>query len=174
MTTDLHEAVRAILRHAGGDPDDPDLRDTPARYLRALAEMTSGRHAAPADILAAQFDAGGCDIVEVAGVKFSSLCPHHLLPFSGTAAVRYRPAGRVAGLSKVARLVDALARRLVLQEQLAASIADALMRHLGPHGVEVELRARHGCVECRGVRQGGMRVTAKAVRGDMKKETTGG
>ncbi len=171
---DGHEAVRTLIRHAGGDPDDPDLRDTPARYLRALAEMTSGRHSDLAEVLAAQYPSGGCDTVEAAGIRFASLCPHHLLPYAGLAVVRYRPAGRVVGLSKVARLIDALARRLVLQEQLAADIAEAIMRHLKPHGVAVEVRARHGCVECRGVRQGGMRVTAKAVRGDMKKEATGG
>jgi GTP cyclohydrolase I len=162
---DLHEAVRTIIRRAGGDPDDPNLRDTPRRYLAALAEMTSGRNADIQDILSAQFPCDGCDIVEATGIMFASLCPHHLLPYSGTVAIRYRPAGRVVGLSKLARPVDALARRLILQERLAADIADAIMGHLGPHGVEVVALARHGCVECRGVRQGGMRVTARATRG---------
>ena len=73
MTTELHDAVRTLIRHAGGDPDDPDLRDTPARYLLALAEMTSGRHADLGDILSAQFEAGGCDIVEAKGIRFSSI-----------------------------------------------------------------------------------------------------
>lgn len=170
---EVQEAVREIIRHAGGDPDDPDLRDTPRRYLSALAEMTSGRHADPAEILASQFPCEGCGTVEASGIRFSSLCPHHLLPYSGTASIRYRPAGRVVGLSKLARLVNALARRLVLQEQLAANIADSIMQHLGPHGVQVEVRARHGCVECRGVRQAGMWVKATTVRGDMR-EVTGG
>ncbi len=168
MTTDLHEVVRAIIRHAGGDPDDPDMRDTPRRYLDALAEMTSGGHLDIGDIMASQFEVAGCCLVEAGGIRFSSLCPHHLLPYSGTCSIRYRPAGRVVGLSKLARPVDALARRLVLQERLAADIADAIMRHLGPHGVDVVVRAKHGCVECRGVRQGGMRVRAKAGRGHME------
>lgn len=170
---EAQEAVRAIIRHAGGDPDDPDLRGTPRRYLAALAELTSGRHADPAEILASRFPCEGCGSVEAGGIRFSSLCPHHLLPYGGTASIRYQPAGRVAGLSKLARLVDALARRLVLQEQLAADIADSIMRHLAPHGVEVVVTARHGCVECRGVRQSSMRVTATAVRGDMKEVADG-
>jgi GTP cyclohydrolase I len=159
---DAIDAVRTLLRFAGADPHDPDLLDTPARYLRALAEMTSGRNADIKDILSAQFEAGGCDTVEASGIAFSSLCPHHLLPWFGVVTIRYRPCGRVAGLSKLARLVDALARRLVLQERLAADIADAIVDHLGPHGVS-----------CRGVRQPGMRVAAKAVRGHMK-EAAGG
>lgn len=173
MTTDLQEAVRAIIRHASGDPDDPDMSDTPRRYLDALAEMTGGRHADIADIMAAQFPAAGCGLVEAAGIRFSSLCPHHLLPYTGTVAIRYQPAGRVVGLSKLARLVDALARRLVLQERLAADIADAIMLHLKPHGIEVVVRARHGCVSCRGVRQSGMRVKATASRGNIEELTRG-
>lgn len=170
---DLHEAVRTIIRHAGADPGEPDLLDPPRRYLAALAEMTGGRHADIGDILSAQFPCDGCDIVEATGIRFASVCPHHLLPYSGTVAIRYRPCGRVVGLSKLARLVDALARRLVLQERLAPDIADAMMKYLRPHGVEVEVRARHGCVQCRGVRQAEMWVTARAVRGHMK-EATGG
>ncbi len=149
---DLHEAVRAPIRHAGSDPDEPDLLDTPRRYLAALAEMTSGRHADIMDILLAEFPCDGCNIVEATGIRFTGLCPHHLLPYSGVVTIRYRPRGRVVGLSKLARLVDALARRLVLQERLAGDIADAILEHLRPHGVEVEVRARHGCVQCRGVR----------------------
>ena len=170
---EVREAVRQIIRHAGGDPDDPHLRDTPRRYLAALEEMTSGRHADPAAILSSSFPCEGCEVVGASGIRFAGLCPHHLLPYSGTASVRYRPAGRVVGLSKLARLVDALARRLVLQEQLASDIADAIMQHVRPHGVDVTVRARHGCVECRGVRQADMRVTATAVRGDMR-EVGGG
>lgn len=165
---EVQEAVRVIIRHAGGDPDDPDLLDTPRRYLAALEEMTSGRHADLEEVVASRFPCKGCGVVEAAGIRFASLCPHHLLPYSGSVRIRYRPAGEVLGLSKLARLVDALARRLVLQEELAAGIADAMMEHLRPRGVEVVVKARHGCVECRGVRQGCMRVTATASRGDMK------
>lgn len=169
----MHEAVRAIIRHVGGDPNDPGLLDTPRRYLAALAEMTSGRHLDPAEVLASQFPCEGCDVVEATGIRFSSVCPHHLLPVSGTATIRYRPAGRVVGLSKLARLVDVLGRRLVLQEALAGAVADALVTHLAPRGVEVIVKARHGCVECRGVRQAGMRVSAVARRGNME-EVAGG
>lgn len=165
--------MRVLIRHAGGDPEEPDLRDTPRRYLAALAEMTSGRHDDAAAILAAQYAGEGCDIVEATGIRFASVCPHHMLPYGGTVAIRYRPAGRVVGLSKLARLVDTLARRLVLQERLAADIASAIMDHLGPHAVEVVVRARHGCVSCRGARQPGMRVAARAVRGHMT-EAAGG
>jgi GTP cyclohydrolase I len=173
MTTELHEAVRAIIEYAGGDPNDPDLKDTPRRYLDALAEMTGGRHENIAGIMASQFPCKSCGLVEAAGIRFSSLCPHHLLPYTGTVVIRYRPAGRVVGLSKLARLVDTLAHRLILQERLAADIADAVMRHLEPHGVEVVVRARHGCVSCRGVRQAGMRVKATARRGSTEKVTRG-
>jgi len=88
------------------DADAPGLRDTPRRYLAALAEMTSGRHADIKGIMASQFECEGCDLVEAEGIRFSSVCPHHLLPYSGTVAIRYRPAGRVLGLSKIARVVD--------------------------------------------------------------------
>lgn len=159
------DAVRMLLRHIGADPTDPHFADTPARYLKALAEMTAGAREDPAAILARQFPADGCAVVEAEGVRFSSLCPHHLLPYSGTASIRYRPDGRVVGLSKLARLVGSLACRAVIQEQLTADLADAVHRHLGPLGVEVVVEARHGCVGCRGVRQPGMRVVTRAARG---------
>lgn len=166
-------AVRTLLRFAGADPDAPGLKDTPRRYLAALAEMTGGRQTDPGELLSAQFEVAGCDTVAAGGIRFSGVCPHHLLPYAGTVAMRYRPAGRVVGLSKMARLVDCLARRPVLQEQLAADIADAVMEYLGPHGVEVVVRARHGCVSCRGVRQAGMSVGVTARRGSME-EVQGG
>ena len=159
------DAVRTLMRWIGADPADPHFVDTPARYLKALAEMTSGPLLDAAVILARQFPAVDCDLVEAEGIRFSSVCPHHLLPYSGTAAIRYRPNERVVGLSKLARLVDALARRPVIQEQLTADLADAVHRRLDPHGVEVVVQARHGCVGCRGVRQPGMTVTTRAARG---------
>lgn len=159
------EAVRAILAHLGVDPSHEELAETPVRYIKALREMTAGYCMDPVKILSKTFPVEGSDLVVCRGIDFAALCQHHLLPFNGTASVSYRPDGRVIGLSKVARLVDCFARRLTLQERLTTEVADALFTYLRPHGVLVEVTAKHGCISCRGVRQDRMEVTTVAKRG---------
>jgi GTP cyclohydrolase I len=163
--TEQHEAVKTLLRGIGIDPDQEELRETPARYLRALREMTAGYRLDPAAILAKTFPAERAGLVTCHGIRFAALCQHHMLPFTGTATITYLPADRIVGLSKLARLVDCFARRLTLQERLTGQVADAMHEYLEPQGVIVRVVARHGCVECRGVRQWGMRVTTEARRG---------
>lgn len=159
------EAVRVLLAGLGIDAEQQELRETPGRYLRALKEMTGGYDMDPAAILAKTFPAEGAGLVTCKGIHFPALCQHHLLPFTGTATISYLPGDRIVGLSKLARLVECFARRLTLQERLTGQIADALHEYLEPKGVIVRVTARHGCVECRGVRQQRMRVETEARRG---------
>ena len=147
------DAVRYLLQTIGEDPDREGLVDTPKRVVRALTEMTSGRLADPREVLGTVF-AEDCDqMVVVRGIRFSSLCEHHLLPFTGTAAIGYLPRGRVVGLSKIPRLVEAYAKRLQMQERLTSQIAYAMHSVLEPLGVGVVMKAHHACMGCRGVRQ---------------------
>lgn len=139
--------------------------ETPGRYLAALREMTAGYMMDPADILSTTFSEIGSEVVRAEGIHFASLCEHHLLPFVGTVMIEYKPSIKVVGLSKLARIVECFARRLQLQERMTGQIADAMMEHLDPLSVRVEVTARHGCIECRGVRQASIRVTTTARRG---------
>jgi GTP cyclohydrolase I len=172
------EHMRLVLLHLGYDAARSEgLVRTPERYVRAMQEMLSGAQAtddAVKALLAVSFDAGDYDqIAAVVGIPFTSLCEHHLLPFSGFASVAYLPSGermalegeslsdarvrwRVVGLSKLPRLVDVFARRLQLQERMTAQIATALQTHVRPRGVSVLVEATHSCVECRGVRKLGV------------------
>lgn len=162
------DAVVRLLEFVGEDPNRPGLLDTPQRVLRAMAEMTGGASINPADVLARRFDDTCDEMVVVDGIQFVSLCEHHLLAFAGTATVAYVPNGQVVGLSKIPRLVDALARRLQVQERLTEQIADAMVEHLAPLGVGVVLRSSHSCMGHRGVRQPGASMTTSALRGVLR------
>jgi GTP cyclohydrolase I len=178
------DALRTLLRELGQDPDREGLRDTPRRVYQALAEMTAGEHESAAEHLAVTFDGGAYDeVVVLAGIPFTSLCEHHLLPFNGTASVAYLPGKvpvaqdseasctgkyRVVGLSKLARVVDVYARRLQLQEQMTVQIADALEEHLKPRGVAVLVEAAHSCMSCRGVLKTGAVMRTNALRGTFR------
>lgn len=133
-------------------PSERDA-DTPARVVRAFVEMTRGYAERPERILAQTIPARSDDLVIVKDIAFTSLCRHHLMPFSGVAHVGYIPVGVYTGLSKIARLVDCFARRLQIQEQLAADIAEAITRHLTDAGVAVVIEASHGCLSCRGAQK---------------------
>jgi GTP cyclohydrolase I len=167
---DAQLAVATLLRYLGEDPERPGLADTPARVVRALAELTEGYQAEPADLLARVFPDEYDELVVVTGIDFTSLCEHHLLAFTGTATVAYLPApGQgVVGLSKLARLVECYARRLQVQERLTTQIADAMNEHLQPLGVGVVLRARHSCMGCRGVRKPRATMVTSALRGALR------
>lgn len=155
-------SVIALLEWMGEKPGREGLRDTPARVLRSLREMTAGYEMDPAKLLASRFSAKSYDeMVVIRGVPFWSLCEHHLLPFHGTATIGYIPNGRVVGLSKLARVLECFARRLQMQERLTEQIAEALQRHLKPRGVGVIIRARHLCMEMRGVKAAGDTITSR-------------
>ena len=162
----VEQAVRKILVEIGEDPDRAGLANTPQRVHRMYAELTAGYGMDPRDVLNdAVFEVDYSEMVVVKDISFHSLCEHHLLPFAGTAAVAYIPAGRVIGLSKIPRVVDMYARRLQLQERLTQQVADFLMEQLEPQGVGVVVEATHLCASMRGVRKPGMVMTTSAVLG---------
>jgi GTP cyclohydrolase I len=164
------DAVVRLLEAIGEDPTRAGLLDTPARVVKALGELTAGMSEDPATILARTFDDVPADeMIVVRGVEFTSLCEHHVLPFTGLAHVGYIPNGhRVVGLSKLARLVDCFARRLQVQERMTAQIANAIDEHLDAVGVGVVVQARHACMGCRGVRKPGAEMVTSALLGAMR------
>lgn len=164
------DAVVRLLSFIGEDPTRDGLIDTPSRVVRALAEMTQGYQADVPKLLSTTFDVACDEVVLVRDIDFVSLCEHHMLPFTGTATVGYKPGARVVGLSKVARLVDAYAQRLQVQERMTNQIADAMVEHLGAEGVGVVLSASHGCMSCRGIRKSGVRMVTSALRGLFRED----
>ncbi|MDR1825029.1 MAG: GTP cyclohydrolase I FolE [Bifidobacteriaceae bacterium] len=170
----VEAAVRELLRGIGEDPDREGLRDTPSRVARAAREMFSGLHEDPAQVLAARFDLGHQELVLVKDISVYSMCEHHLLPFHGVAHVGYIPGddGRITGLSKLARLVDGLARRPQVQERLTSAVADALMTQLNARGAIVVVECEHLCMSMRGVRKPGAKTVTSAVRGMLRTPAT--
>ncbi|MFL5340703.1 MAG: GTP cyclohydrolase I FolE [Gemmataceae bacterium] len=161
----IRAAVREILAAVGEDPDRPGLAETPDRVARMYAEMFAGLRQDPREHLRKKFPQKYNELVLVKDIEFSSMCEHHLLPFTGKAHVAYLPNGQVAGLSKLARVVDSLARRPQLQEQMTEQLADLLMTELAARGVAVILEASHSCMTVRGVRKPGSITTTSAMRG---------
>ncbi len=163
-------AVRELLIACGEDPDRDGLRETPARVARAYREMFAGLFLDPDTVLERTFDEGHDELVLVRDIPMYSQCEHHLVPFHGMAHVGYIPnaAGRITGLSKLARLVDLYAKRPQLQERLTSQVADALMSRLQPRGAIVVIEAEHLCMAMRGVRKPGSTTTTSAVRGLFK------
>src|SRR5438067_12889914 len=139
-------AVREILLAVGEDPDREGLRDTPARVARLYAEVFSGLHVDPSELLSKTFTQKYDEMVLVKDIRFASTCEHHLLPFLGKAHVAYLPYGKIVGLSKLARVVEALAHRPQVQERMTEQLADLLMEKLGARGVAVILEATHSCM----------------------------
>jgi GTP cyclohydrolase I len=163
----IEQGVRLILEGIGEDPEREGLRETPARVARAYEEICAGMDADPSRELEVTFDADYHDMICVRDIEFHSLCEHHLLPFFGTASIVYVPGadGRVCGLSKLARVVDDIARRPQLQERLTRQIADSIESVLAPSGVFVIVRAEHLCMTMRGVRKPGAQTVTSAARG---------
>jgi GTP cyclohydrolase IA len=162
--------VRLILEGIGEDLDRDGLRGTPERVARMYEEVTSGLQEDPARILDAVFDEGHDEMVMIRDIPMASICEHHLLPFIGKAHVAYVPneLGRITGLSKLARLVEGLARRPQVQERLTAQIADAMVERLEPRGALVVIEAEHLCMSMRGVRKPGAVTVTSAVRGSFR------
>ncbi|AGK58758.1 GTP cyclohydrolase I [Hyphomicrobium denitrificans 1NES1] len=151
--SDVEAAFRTIIRWAGDDPDRPGLAETPSRMSRAFEEFFSGYRQDPVQILQKTFEEieGYDEMVMLRGIPFESHCEHHLAPIIGRAWVAYVPRGRVVGISKLARVVDAYAKRLQIQEKMTAQIANAIESALQPKGVGVIIKATHHCMTTRGV-----------------------
>ncbi|MGH9210781.1 MAG: GTP cyclohydrolase I FolE [Acidimicrobiales bacterium] len=163
----IAKAVREILEAIGEDPDREGLQNTPERVARMYAEVCAGLHEQADTHLQVTFEAGHDEMVMVRDIPVQSLCEHHMVPFVGRAHVAYIPGddGRITGLSKLARLVDAYARRLQVQEKLTVQIADEIDNTLQPKGVMVVIEAEHLCMTMRGVRKPGATTVTSAVRG---------
>ena len=169
---EIEQAVRTLIAAAGDDPDREGLRDTPGRVARAYQEWFAGYRMDPRSLLSRQFteSEGYEETVLLRDIPLVSTCEHHLAPITGKAHVAYRPNGRVVGISKLSRLVDACARRLQLQERLTNQIARALDDVLEPKGVAVIIEASHGCMSTRGVNQHGVAMVTKCWLGDFKSD----
>lgn len=164
----VERAVREILGEIGEDPDREGLLGTPARVHRMYRELLAGYYVDPDRLLNnAIFEVDYSEMVLVKDIEFYSLCEHHLLPFTGKAAVAYIPRGRVVGLSKLPRIVEMFARRLQVQERMTQQIADFIQERLDPKGVGVVIEATHLCMVMRGVRKEAV-VTTAALHGLMQ------
>jgi GTP cyclohydrolase I len=161
----IEAAVRELLLAVGEDPDREGLAETPARVARMYAEIFSGLHTDPRELLQKKFTQKYDEMVLVKDIDFASVCEHHLLPFFGKAHIGYLPNGTIVGLSKLARVVVALAQRPQVQERMTEELADLLMAELDARGVGVILEATHTCMTIRGVRKPGSICTTSAMRG---------
>jgi GTP cyclohydrolase I len=165
-------AVRTLIRWAGDDPTREGLQDTPKRVAKAFREFYSGYGEDPSEILDKIFAEveGYDDIVLVRDIPFHSHCEHHMVPFFGVAHVAYYPTRGVVGLSKLARLVDAYARRLQTQETMTSQIARAMVKALDPRGVAVMIEAEHMCMSMRGIQKAGALTLTTQFTGIFKEE----
>lgn len=161
----IEGAVRTILKAVGEDPDREGLLETPARVSRMYAEMFSGLREDPRIHLQKVFTEKYDEVVIVRDIMFASMCEHHLLPFTGKAHIGYVPDGRVVGLSKLARLVEGVARRPQVQERMTETIADMLVTELNAKGVAVIVEGSHSCMTIRGVRKPGSLCVTSALKG---------
>ncbi|OYD09722.1 GTP cyclohydrolase I FolE [Paludifilum halophilum] len=167
----IQQAVRMILEAVGEDPDREGLVDTPKRVARMYEEVFSGMREDPEEHFSTIFNEVHEELVLVKDIPFFSMCEHHLVPFFGKAHVGYIPrGGRVTGLSKLARAVEAISRRPQLQERITYSIADSIKKTLDPHGVIVVAEAEHMCMTMRGVKKPGAMTVTSSVRGVFEKD----
>lgn len=169
---DPTDNIRRLLQYLGEDPDRDGLRQTPARVVKALDAMTEGRHDDPARHLTTSFQAECDEMVLMRGIRFTSVCEHHLLPFFGTVDLAYLPDGHVVGLSKLVRMVRDWAKRLQIQERLTQQIAQCLQRGINARGVACIIRAKHACMICRGVTEQDADVVTSAMLGQFRRNTT--
>ncbi|MDD5312665.1 MAG: GTP cyclohydrolase I FolE [Dehalococcoidia bacterium] len=169
----IKASIRAIIEAIGEDPEREGLVDTPQRLAEMYAELFSGIHTDATEILATGFSAGHHEMVIVRDIPFYSMCEHHLLPFYGVVHIGYIPnaAGRVVGVSKLARVVEIYSRRLQLQERMTKQIADIIMQSLKPDGVAVVIQAEHLCMTMRGIKKPGSNVVTSAMRGIFEKRS---
>ncbi|MCL5408738.1 MAG: GTP cyclohydrolase I FolE [Candidatus Omnitrophica bacterium] len=162
----IEDAVKMIIEALGEDLNRKGLKDTPERVARMYEEILSGFKSNPEEILGKVFQENYNELVLLSNIPLYSMCEHHLLPFYGKAHIAYLPdGGRVVGISKLARLVDAYAKRLQVQERLTSQIVDTIMKILQPQGAMVVIEAEHMCMVMRGVKKPGAKVTTSAMRG---------
>ena len=168
----IREGVKLILEGIGEDTEREGLLETPDRIARMYEEIAGGMYEDASVHLSKRFHVDNNEMVVEKDITFYSLCEHHMLPFFGKAHVAYIPDGEVVGLSKIARTVEVFARRLQLQEQLTAQIADAFMDNLQPQGVMVMIEAEHLCMTMRGIKKPGAQTVTTVTRGvfDHSKE----
>ncbi|KAB2338328.1 GTP cyclohydrolase I FolE [Cytobacillus depressus] len=167
----IEDAVRLILEAVGEDPNREGLLDTPKRVAKMYEEVFMGLNQDPKEYFDTIFSEEHEELVLVKDIPFYSMCEHHLVPFFGKAHVAYIPRnGRVAGLSKLARAVEAVAKRPQLQERITSTVADAIIEKLEPHGVMVVVEAEHMCMTMRGVKKPGSKTVTTAVRGKFAED----
>jgi GTP cyclohydrolase I len=168
--TQAEDAVRILLRWSGDDPTREGLLDTPKRVAKAYADWFSGYAMDPEDYLKRTFEeVGGYDeMVVLRDIEFESHCEHHMAPIIGKAHIGYLPNGRVVGISKLARVVDAYARRFQVQEEMTAQIARCIQDVLQPRGVGVVIEAAHECMTTRGIHKRGVSMVTSKMLGDFR------
>ena len=171
-TVEAEDAVRTLLRWAGDDPAREGLLDTPNRVIRAYRQWFRGYEEDPVAMLQRTFEEveGYDEMVVLRDIRFESYCEHHLAPIIGKAHVGYIPTDRVVGISKLARLVDAYAKRLQVQEKMTAQIANTLMTVLQPRGVAVVLEGEHHCMSTRGVHKHGVSMVTSTMLGGFRED----
>src|SRR6202166_2996175 len=167
---EAEKAVHTLLRWAGDDPAREGLRDTPARVAKAFEDWFSGYDQDPEDYLKRTFEEveGYDDMIVLKDIRFESHCEHHLAPIIGRAHVGYLPTNKVVGISKLARVVEAFARRLQVQEKMNAQIANTIQRVLEPRGVAVVIEATHQCMTTRGVHKTGVTMVTSTMLGAFR------
>lgn len=166
----VEQAIQLLLEGIGEDPEREGLIETPARIARMYEEICGGMEKNAEEHLKKTFTVKNSEMVVEKDITFYSMCEHHMLPFYGKVHIAYIPEGKVVGLSKLARTVEVYARRLQLQEQMTAQIADALMEHLKPQGVMVMVEAEHMCMTMRGVKKPGSKTVSVVTRGTFAEE----
>ncbi|MGY6769986.1 GTP cyclohydrolase I FolE [Komagataeibacter xylinus] len=168
--TEAEEAVRTLLRWAGEDPDREGLRDTPTRVIKSYGEFFAGYAEDPVDMLRRTFSEVDDydEMVLLRDIRVESHCEHHMVPIIGVAHVAYLPRKRVVGISKLARVVDAYARRFQIQERLTAQIANTINEELQPYGVGVVIEAAHQCMTTRGVHRPGVSMVTSRMLGTFR------
>jgi GTP cyclohydrolase I len=167
---EAEEAVRTLIRWAGDDPDREGLTGTPDRVVRSYEEFFAGYSEDPRDILARTFEEtdGYDEMVVLRDIRLESYCEHHIVPIIGKAHVGYLPAHRVVGISKLARIVEAYAKRLQIQEKMTAQIANCIQDVLEPRGVAVVIEAAHQCMTTRGIRKPGVAMVTSRMLGAFR------
>ncbi len=168
--SEAEAAVRTLIEWAGDDPDREGLIGTPERVVRAYEEFFAGYHENPVALLETTFEetAAYDEMIVLRDIRLESHCEHHIVPILGRAHIGYLPAGRVVGISKLARLVEVFAKRMQIQEALTSQIADTIQEVLKPHGVGVVIEAAHHCMTTRGIRKPGVSMVTSRMLGSFR------
>lgn len=170
--SEAEAAVRTLIEWAGDNPDREGLRGTPERVVRAYREFFAGYDEDPGVLLAKTFEETSAydEMIVLRDIRLESHCEHHIVPILGKAHVGYLPAGRVVGISKLARLVEVFAKRMQIQEALTSQIADTIQEVLNPHGVGVVIEAAHQCMTTRGIRKPGVTMVTSRMLGSFRND----